>query len=265
MAIFMSPTAPDALTPTRRAIAAKVRALRKGRRWTQAELAERLDLSQGHLSELERGDGSFTAEQFLLILSIFNASLSQFAPPGEPDYAAVLQNALARLGALHLRESEHVLPSEQLEDVNQVVREALITGAPRMLSAVAPVLVRNIDKVNLRKLHAQLVDVGLELRLGWLLDNTLEALEAELTSPLSRPWSQLYRRAVVVVQSFMADNNKRPKSRPGQDLLDGQIRTKKTLDEVKASRSPISRQWGIVTTLQPADFATALSSARADH
>ena len=55
------------LSKTRQQIAAKVRELRRARRWTQAELAGHLQLSQNRLSDIERGDGSFTAEQFLLL------------------------------------------------------------------------------------------------------------------------------------------------------------------------------------------------------
>ena len=63
------------LEKTKADIARKVHDLRRGRRWTQAELARRLDLSQSRLSEVERGDGSFTAEQFLTILRLFNVSV----------------------------------------------------------------------------------------------------------------------------------------------------------------------------------------------
>src|SRR5580658_8833730 len=94
------------LRKSRSEVAKNARELRKERRWTQAELAKRLDLSQARLSEIEGGDGSFTAEQFLLLLKLFNVGASRFAPgagasPGH-DREAQIQNALARLGALHL-------------------------------------------------------------------------------------------------------------------------------------------------------------------
>jgi DNA-binding XRE family transcriptional regulator len=74
-----------------------VRDLRKERGWTQAELAGKLGLSQSRLSEVERGDGSFTAEQFLQILRLFNVAVDRFL--GETDRSLQLQNALARLVA----------------------------------------------------------------------------------------------------------------------------------------------------------------------
>src|SRR6185312_7927422 len=92
-------------------IARKVRDLRQARGWTQARLAGELGLSQARLSEVERGGGSFTAEQLLTILRIFNVGVSHFATPAKPDAARQLQNAVARLGGSELQELD-VLPSE---------------------------------------------------------------------------------------------------------------------------------------------------------
>ena len=66
------------LAKSRREIADKARELRRLRGWTQAELAKRLQLSQNRLSEIESGDGSFTAEQFLLLLRLFNVAATDF-------------------------------------------------------------------------------------------------------------------------------------------------------------------------------------------
>lgn len=255
----------DPLEPTRLEIASKVRDLRKVRRWTQAELSKRLHLSQNRLSEIERGAGSFTAEQLLVILKLFNVPLSYFAPSAERDDTAELQNALARLGALHLQERDDLLPIERLDEVNDVIREAVVNGAPRLVTAIAPVLVRNANQVNPRKLDARLAEAGLETRLGWVVENTMEAVNGELDGSLPRPWAQLYRRAVVVLEMFLESLPARSRKPASADILDSQIRTKKTLDEVRAAASPISRRWGIVTGLKPTDFATALKAARVDH
>src|SRR5687768_17386784 len=104
----MSPSVSHDLDHLRQGVCAKVRDLRLGRRWTQAELAVRLGMSQSRLSQVERGEGSFTAEQLIEILRLFNVPLDQFIPAPDPD--AELQNAFARLGAFHLRESPDVLP-----------------------------------------------------------------------------------------------------------------------------------------------------------
>jgi transcriptional regulator with XRE-family HTH domain len=256
------------LEKTRRKIAVNVRALRKGRRLTQAELAAQLGLSQGHLSELERGNGSFTAEQLLFMLRLFNVPASHFAPP-MLDHEAQLQNALARHGAVHLRESGEVVPSEQLDDLGDVVREALLLGSPRLLTAVAPVLVRNIDRVNLRKLRIELVHAGLERRLAWLVDNTLAAVRGELLTALSRPLAQRYRRAEAVLDVFIdfAMSQAAYQSLAGglaqPDLLDATIGSPKTRRAVAAAASAVSQRWGIITSLRPEDFVEALRAANA--
>lgn len=256
----------------RTTIAGKVRALRTGRRITQAELAAQLGLSQGHLSDLERGNGSFTAEQLFLMLTLFNVPASYFAPP-TLNHDAQIQNALARHGAVHLHQSSDVIPTERLDDLGKVVREALLDGSPRHLTAVAPVLVRKIDRLNLRKLRADLVEAGLERRLGWLVENTLAAVRGELPRPLPKPLAQRYRRAEAVLDVFMdfaltqlAHESAREflndRGAP-LDLLDATIGSPKTRRAVAAASSDISQRWGIITSLQPEDFVDALRAADA--
>jgi transcriptional regulator with XRE-family HTH domain len=248
----------------RKRIAAKVRDLRQARRWSQAELAKRLGLSQNRLSEIERGDGSFTAEQFVLLLKLFNITVSQFVDePGDPSQG--VQNALARLGALHVQESAHVLPSEQLKDAHDVVREALLDGSPRLVTALAPVLVRNAERLNFGKLFVELTPLGRERRLAWVVENTLVALEQLGGSSRDRTQSRLYGRAVLKLQLFL-QFVKPPLDRDfPEDVLDATIRSKRSLDEVKRSTSPVSRRWGVVSSLQPEDFLQALEAAHAAH
>ena len=78
-------------------IARKIRALREERHWTQADLSKGLGLSQSRFSEIERGQGSFTAEQFLEVLKLFNVPVSHFAVE-QGESGSKIQNALARLG-----------------------------------------------------------------------------------------------------------------------------------------------------------------------
>jgi transcriptional regulator with XRE-family HTH domain len=262
----------DPLARGRSQIAAKVRELRRSRNWTQAELSEQLQMSQSRLSEIERGAGSFTAEQFLLLLKLFNVAASHFvSAPGEQ--ALQIQNALARLGAFHLQESVHVLPSEQLDDVHDVVKEALVDGSPRTLTALAPVLVRNADRLNLSRLFAELERAGLERRLAWIVENTLAALALlpRGSGSEAKEWTRIVRRAEVSLRELLEFITEREPSRdkPGRaappDVLDPAIRSRRTLDEVRSSGSRISQRWGIVTGLQVEDFLQALRAARAGH
>lgn len=257
------PNHQEHLEKARVRIARKVHELRTERRWTQAELSRQLRLSQSRLSEIERGDGSFTAEQFLTILKLFNVTPSDFAT--EPQrHDSELQNALARLGALHLHESAAVLPNARLSAVTDVIREAIVaTEFPRLTTALGPVLVRNIDRINLRKLHLELAEAGLERRLAWVVANTCEAIDRDLRQAPPKV-ARAYRRARVVLGSFLdfldADAGREAVA---PDVIDASIRSKQTLAEVTAASSSISKRWGLVTTLEPEDFVAALRGARA--
>jgi transcriptional regulator with XRE-family HTH domain len=260
----------SSLANARVRIAAKVRDLRRSRKWTQAELARRLQLSQSRLSEIERGTGSFTAEQFLVLLKLFNVTASDFvSEPGEQELR--IQNAVARLGARHLQESVRVLPSEQLQDVQAVLREAIVDGSPRLVTSLAPILSRNALKLNLVKLYAELERLGLERRLLWVVENTLRALELfhGESGPDRREWARIDQAAALVLQRLLkvmapSGHDGAPRS-PPPDILDTTIRSERTLEDVQRSSSKMSQRWGIVTSLRPEDFLQALKAARAGH
>jgi transcriptional regulator with XRE-family HTH domain len=245
--------------PDKAKLAKKVRNLRVARQWTQSELASQLGLSQNRLSEIERGAGSFTAEQFLAILRLFNVTTDHFVSTPSSSEATV-QNALARLGAAQLRESD-ALPSEQLRDAQTVLREVLVApDSPRLLTALAPVLIKNIDRVQLPRLALSLNELGLAHRLGWLIENTLEAVARDLPAATKARQKQ-YRRAEVVLRSYL-EHAPAPQT-AGPDVLDPSIRSSKTLAQVTANASPIAQRWQIASELTPDDFAEALRGARA--
>ena len=246
----------------RREIAVRVRDLRMKRGWSQAELAKKLYLSQSRLSEIERGKSSLTAEQFLLLLRLFNVTVRDFV--SEPsDEPAEIQNALARHGAAHVQESADILPRKHLEDVHDVLREALVDGSPRLITALAPVLLGNAVRLNLPRVHADLAQTGRERRLPWLIANTLAALEQWRREPTyDRAWSKLDRRVELPLRMFLdfADAHNRGST---LDILDPVIRSEHTLNEVRRSSSAESRHWRIVTSLHPEDFLHALKASRA--
>jgi len=251
---------------SRQKIAEKVRALRKARGWTQAELSARLKLSQARLSEIESGSGSFTAEQFLEILKLFNIGVDHFATE-KREPAAELQNTLARLGANQLQEREDLLPRKELEDVATALYEGLVSGTPRIITALAPVLVLHVDELNLNSVRAKLALVGLQRRLDWLIDNTLHAIQEELRRSPPRTRVQRYRRAELVLEAALdfSTEQRLPSPDSAPDILDAHIRTKATLQEVLASSSAISRRWRIATALQPQDFIHALRASLVSH
>lgn len=214
---------------------------------------------------MERGAGSFTAEQLLILAQLFNVPVDHFAPKGwaEPDRQTELQNTLVRLGAPQLQESQDTLPSARLKEVTHVVKEVLLVGTPRLVVALAPVLAKQIDQVNLSYLWAELRELGRERRLYWLADNVIEAIQSQRGVP--REIASQYRRAETVLVSWTEHVRARAQEEHaiGEDLLDTTIRSAKTLNQLRASRSQISRRWGVVSALQPAQFAEALKEAHA--
>lgn len=252
------------LFSARERIAERVRELRRARGWSQAELARKLALSQSRLSELERGSGSFTAEQLLLMLRIFNVTTSEFVS-APPSVAADLQNALARLGARHLHERDDRLPSERLRQAHDVIVESLLEGSPRLVTATAPVLVQHADRLSLSEMHARVMHLGAGRRVPWLVDNTQTAITwlASHGRDLAH-WTHVLRRLGTGFAMFLdhasADTRHVPQV---VDVLGASIRSAKTVQRLQAEASEPSRLWGILTPIQVSDFADALESAHA--
>lgn len=246
--------------PEPQAIAQKVKTLRKSRGISQGDLARLLQISQSRLSEIEAGKGSFSAEQLIFMLKHFYVPVSYFdSAPADPGDA--IQNALAHHGAVHLVENRALLPSERLERLESVIREALLdAGSSRWITALAPVLVRNIDHVNLQKLHAQFRDYGLHNRFLWLLDNVAQAIRENLEEPLPRKRIVAFRRALSALETFRAWVNPRPwETLEGpEDTLGPGILSQETRNELRSGSSDLSKRWRILTSIQVEDFRNAL-------
>lgn len=249
----------------RSSIGRKVRALREDRGLTQAELAKRLGLSQNRLSEVERGQGSFSAEQFLLLLRIFNVPVVHFSDQKASEESA-FQNALARLGASHLFETEQALPSERLQEAETLIREVLVAGhPPRHLTALAPVLVQNLDRLNLARLWSGFQSLGLVPRFAWLAENTVEAIHRLEPALKDRRQVSKFRKAELALQNLLERINGqelRSDEPRLEDPLGAPIPSRKTEEETRRVASPISRRWGILSSLQPEDFVKALHDAQ---
>jgi hypothetical protein len=160
-------------------------------------------------------------------------------------------------------ENSDSVPSERFKEAAAVIVETLISPrSPRLLTALAPVVVGNIDVINFNKLRFQLAEAGFESRLGWLLDNILAAVRHELPA-VSGEWRSAYRRTELVLgnllESWQAiavrENFK------GLDIIDRDILSGRTLEEVRADSTPLSRKWGIITRLVVDDFVVALRGA----
>ncbi|MBI1751257.1 MAG: helix-turn-helix transcriptional regulator [Acidobacteria bacterium] len=259
----------EAHAPTKSQIGDTVRALRKKRGLTQRELANVLAVSQSNLSEIESGKASLSAEQFIVLLKYFNVPATVFEPT-LADEGGTIQKALAAHGAYNLVEDPSILPSERLAQVETVIREVLVEGGPaRSLTALAPVLFQNIDKINFTRLYARIRDLNLDLRFLWLLDNVLEAFRLEKEATNDRKLLLAITKAENVLQRHrITANLKTPPPKIGlngaleEDSLDQSFASNQSVKEVRQKSSSISRHWGILTTLQPQDFAHTLSESR---
>lgn len=256
------------MKPKTSSLGPRVRELRKERRLTQENLAVVLGISQGHLSQLERGNTSFLAEQLITILKHFNVSLDDIAPE-KASAGSQIQNALARQGAAHLAESENILPSDRLKTALAVIREALVSAdSARQIAAVATVLVNHAGQINFNRLRGEFAELGLENRFAWAVESTLEALRRENSQVLPREWRVKYRRAEVIIESIYTPADvirlkpRFPQQPPQFDVLDPEIASRETLQEVIERLSPIARKWRIATGIEVDDFVKALRGAR---
>jgi transcriptional regulator with XRE-family HTH domain len=264
----------------RKHIGLKVRELRKKRSMSQDFLARLLGVSQGWLSSVEKGEGSLTAEQLLEIFKIFNEVPQTFdLAKREPE--AEFQRALAQQGAGHLFQDPRVLPSDLNQDTETTIREVLLDGRnPRQITAIAPVLARNYDKVDLKRLWARFVDYHLQNRLGWTLESVAEAigkLVPRLTSNDARP----LRRAETALRNFLDIRQPENFELLGQanasnevqksdwewneisshlDVLGEKTQSWKSIHNHWISADPTSRRWGVVSSLKTQDFYDALKA-----
>lgn len=164
-------------------------------------------------------------------------------------------------GADHLVETRALLPSERLEQLETVIREVLLdAGSSRWVTALAPVLVCNIDHVNLQKLHAQFRDYGLHNRFLWLLDNVSQAIRETPEETLPRKQRVALQRTLSALETFRAWVNPRPweTSEGPEDTLGPGILSPETRNELRAESSDLSKSWRILTPIQVEDFKNAL-------
>lgn len=239
-----------------------VQRLRRDHRWTQGQFAKILGLSQSRFSQIERGQGSFTAEQFLVILKVFNISLDYFLPVMRKEKTE-LQNALARFGATHLYEDNESLPSEKFSQVTNVIYETLVGAeSSRQVIGLAPVIVLHSRNINLNKLKTDLQRIGFVNRVGWLVENILFAVKYELGTISQQGWISKYKRAETILNNFAKFCGHFAQENEVEDIFDSKITSEKTIEDVKKMRSDISKKWHIISRIMPEDFAKALDAAR---
>lgn len=237
----------------------KVRELRRSRRMTQADLGAHLRISGARVGRIERGLGSYTAEQLLVMLTLFNVDVGQIMPP--TCEADELQNALVRHGADHLRRVPDVILTGRYATPSDAILSVLLDPrSARFVTALGPVLVKNVDVVSLPALRHQLARSGRPRRLDWLVENVLYALLQQPASKDAEVRRQV-ARAVLVLGCDLRHLTSRGHDE-ALDLFDPTIRSEETMNLVWDQRaSSASRRWGIVTDILVDDFADAITSA----
>ncbi len=246
-----------------------IKRIRKERHFTQEEFARLLGISQQQFSAIERENGSISAEQFLVILNRFNLPIDYFVKKEPVSENSVLQNALSRLGASHLMEIPEIFVPEKYNHPNEVIFETL-DNAPsaRLIAALAPVIVKNTQRINFNLIERKLFDVDRQNRLWWVLESTSRSLQNRLKEVvLSRDIKLLYRRAEKTLAThILFKGHLEPKKLPQQktiteDILDTGIRSEKTLNSIKLNLDPIAKKWNIITGIKQSDFDEMLKDS----
>lgn len=255
---------------TRKELGEKVRNLRIARRLPQRSLAQTLGVSQATISRLESGKEGLSVDQLLQVCRLFNVPPSQLLPE-EGAATKQIRRSLIRHGAVNLVDDENILPSERLADVKEVIKEVLIaTESPREVAALAPVLVQNAGKLSVEDLALDLgrLDGRFNRRVGWLLENTLAAVEKEIESAPPHAWRVrcLRAKALFIPELKTLQRKWDPiwgnRIPPQEDILDTDLISKQSIEEARGYRSQISHNWNVISRLQVSDFVHALHEGR---
>lgn len=248
----------------RQAISDGIKKLRKERRLTQWELAKLLGLSQAHFSKIERGQGTISAEQLINLVQKYNLPLSYFTPPEKPskyEEDPYLQNALAYLGANHLRPVPQVEVPKRLEFPEETILETLVASSPRLITALAPVIVKHCEKINFHRIAEKLRIHGIQNRLWWVIEGTYLALTERLKEAyLPTVLHQDYQKAFLLLERKKADAVTAQEHLKEDELDEGLI-SARTVELVKKNNDKLAKRWGIVTRIKKEDFLRALKDA----
>lgn len=137
----------------------------------------------------------------------------------------------------------------------------MLDGSPRLVTAIAPVLVAHARQLSFEPLFVELRRLGREHRLGWAIENTVAALDklANDRHAPSRKKLLLHVGLPLDLAASVAFQTRAPQQWP--DVLDLAIRTDATRADVQRRSSRISKKWGIVSAIRVDDFVDALRAS----
>lgn len=240
-------------------IGARLRALRQGRRWSQAEVAQRLGLTQSQLSKVERGAAELNARAFVNALALFNVGVERFGG-GAAREDDGLRHALVAHGARHLLGDERLV-EQRWSSPTVVAAEVLRRGGPsRELAALAPVIAIAQPEVSLPGVHRALWQEGREGRVGWLVETLLQVLRAWRWGEPSEELGRRRQRALLALELYAETAPHSPSACAMTDPLSG-VTTLESVRELLAEGDAIARKWRIATPLTTGDFEDALRQA----
>jgi transcriptional regulator with XRE-family HTH domain len=247
-------------------LATGIQKLRKDRGITQAGLARLLNLSQAQLSKIENGTGSITAEQLVYLLQEYSLPLSYFIPnekKAENEEEPFLQSALTYLGANHLRIIPGVNIPERLIIPEEAIFEVLLSPSSRLVTALAPIIVKHCESINFLRIAERLKGHGVERRIWWVVDCIYNALSERLKETyLSRDQYRLYQKAFILLERKKLDVYKaRNKFEEDFDEFDRDLISARTIQLVKDNLDETAELWGIVTRIKEQYFQQALKDS----
>jgi len=155
-------------------------------------------------------------------------------------------------------------PSGTLEHAQQGIRGVSLAGRnPRHITALAPVFVAQLHQVHLPRLWAEFIQLGLSQRLGWVLENTLEALR-QIPRPADLGTARRYRETETALQLFLESiqaTAKQTHDTPPWDVLGVSAPSPRTRAALEQQSSPLSTKWNILSPFQVQDFVDALKAS----
>lgn len=231
---------------------------------TQAEMAKRIGVSQPKLCDIEGGYSTLTFPEVLVLMSAYNLALKDLVELPQWNAPMRIRQALARFGAFELHQDERVIISEELMELQDVIRQTLVIyPEKRTLCALAPLIVKHIKQLNFDGIAMKLYDIGVDGRLWWLVEGTLWAVRVRRKFYLPKQVLQLYNTANLILTRKSKSANYFFSLRRAYptDYLDCELAGKRAMENIRVARDALATRWRIMSLIKQEDFTEALARA----
>lgn len=228
---------------------------------TQNVVAQLLGLSQSRYSEVEQGRGVLSAEQFLTFMREYNLSFEPFCKKEGQKPIQSAKLALKKWGATHLEEDEVGLIHTNLYDLYATIVEVLVGYTQKdLICSLAPVIIKNCQKINFDAMGMRLYDIGLDGRLWWLVESVIWAIRDRLKWFITREIKEMYSEAeeILTMKSKAANAFFSLRKAYPTDVMDEDIKTTRVMDKIRLERDALASKWRIITRIKQEDFSKTL-------